>query len=378
MDYRADDFLFVSQEEKGFQSVVAEIEEKTTWQDAAVAALNVLPIDNEPLFASQYVVETGITEEELILDAMEGTGAVLMADGHPAPVREIALKSLLERAKVGGQALFKVSRRDFASIVNTCLKVQSESCQIVTVADKISAVLSDNYIPVSAVEVFETAAAKIRARFPNGEFVSGFVSHSLFAATYALNDESLLDVYRSQFPDLYSWDVEPMITIVTSNTGAAGVNIYPKFQCGRTQFIIGSPLTMEHRGGASIDKFSENLDIMYSVFTKAIKDFAKLQSVTIHHPIETFLNVAKRIGLPKKYALAASSDFESFLDTNYSNAHDIYMGLTEALFYAEGDERDKVFLANMQEILARSLSLNWKDYDTASCDWRAKADNKAA
>lgn len=376
MDIRSDNFLAVATTEKDFQNIVSKIEEKTSWQTTSIAGMSLIPLHNEPLFASEYAEETGIKEAELILDAMESTGVILMAKGYSAPVREQAIKSLLDRAKIGGQSLFKVSRKDFADIVNTCLKVQSDDCQIVSVADKISAVLSDNYVPIAATEIFSAVAEKLRRQFPKGEFVGGYINHSLFGATYALNDEDLLNVYRNQFPDLHDWDVNPILTVVTSNTGASGVNIYPKFQRGQTEFIIGSPLSMEHRGDASIDKFKENLDITYSIFTKAIKDFSKLRSVIIHHPIATFLNIAKRIGLPKNYATMAASDFAVFLDTNYSNAHDIYFGLTESLFYAENDGRDKIFLANMQEVLARALNLNWKDYDVSSSEWRL--DNQAA
>lgn len=59
MDIRSDNFLAVATTEKDFQNIVSKIEEKTSWQTTSIAGMSLIPLHNEPLFASEYACFAG-------------------------------------------------------------------------------------------------------------------------------------------------------------------------------------------------------------------------------------------------------------------------------------------------------------------------------
>ena len=66
----------------------------------------------------------------------------MRVNGELYPVRMTAYKSLPDRAKIGGTALPKLSRKVLAEVLNECLKLYSADALLLIRDEKISAVHS--------------------------------------------------------------------------------------------------------------------------------------------------------------------------------------------------------------------------------------------
>ena len=102
-----------------------------------------------------------------------------------------ANKSLLDRAKIGGTALPKLSRSVLAEVLNACLKLYSSSALLLIRDEKVSAVHSGDSTDYSVLPINEllgTLKAKLDARFPGNEYECGYCDHSLVSASWKMPD----------------------------------------------------------------------------------------------------------------------------------------------------------------------------------------------
>ena len=73
-------------------------------------------------------------------DTMEHTRLILKVRDELYPIRSCAIKTILERARVSGNALNKVQKTELAQILNYCMKVAGGDALLRFCEDKISAV----------------------------------------------------------------------------------------------------------------------------------------------------------------------------------------------------------------------------------------------
>ena len=69
------------------------------------------------------------------------------------PVRSTAYKSLLDRAKISGSALPKLSRQRLASVLNDCLELYSSETLLLIRDEKISAAHSGDSMDYSVLPI---------------------------------------------------------------------------------------------------------------------------------------------------------------------------------------------------------------------------------
>lgn len=95
------------------------------WIRCKVADLQVEPLgESSPLIGNLSAFAAG-TSQEAVKDTAENLGLAMRVNGELYPVRMTAYKSLLDRAKIGGTALPKLSREVLAEVLNECLKLYS-------------------------------------------------------------------------------------------------------------------------------------------------------------------------------------------------------------------------------------------------------------
>lgn len=112
------------------------------WRHCRVKDLSVEPLDrSSPLLATPGVFAAGISEEA-VRDTADNIGLALHLDGSLYPVRTTAYKSLLDRAKISGSGLTKLSKNELAQVLNTFLKHFSSEALVLVRDEKISAVHS--------------------------------------------------------------------------------------------------------------------------------------------------------------------------------------------------------------------------------------------
>lgn len=280
-------------------------------------------------------------------------------------LRDDAIRSLCDRAKISGQSLTKISRSVLVSFLKECFKVvKDEDGLIIKIGDKVSAILSDGYKVLEVNDVFESANETFKTSL-DAVFLSAIISKEIFDAVWEIKKfkSEILSCYSTSL--FSSKNTKPIIEVMTSNTGFSGANIYPKLKRGSLKFPIGKPLVLEHKGESSLKKFKENLELVYSLYKKSLKNFEDLKKIRIIHYKDCFKSVAKKIGLPKKYTALALEDFLDEVDgQNSVSAFDIYLGMTEILAYAQSYSKSNTLY--LEELLSRALFINWEDYDRMS------------
>ena len=88
-----------------------------------------------------------------------------------------AYKSLLDRAKIGGTALPKLSRTDLADVLNACLRLYYAEALLLLRDEKVAAVHSGDEADYSVLPVdglLEVLQKKLDERFPGSVFGTGY------------------------------------------------------------------------------------------------------------------------------------------------------------------------------------------------------------
>ena len=146
------------------------------WIRCKVADLQVEPLgESSPLIGNLSAFAAGISQEA-VKDTAENLGLAMRVNGELYPVRMTAYKSLLDRAKIGGTALPKLSREVLAEVLNECLKLYSADALLLIRDEKVSAVHSGDEVDYSVLsidELLKVLQAKLDARFSGNEFESG-------------------------------------------------------------------------------------------------------------------------------------------------------------------------------------------------------------
>jgi hypothetical protein len=353
--FNSDSYSYSSNNKDQFFREVAAMEENTEWENTKVKEIRILPrkdeIENPDLISHSGLLLNGI------------------------PLRNIAYPSLYDRAHVSGSALGKLSGENLSKVLNLCLQTADKDtiAQLVVCGNSVSAVHSDEYVRLPSEKVFQDIDSILKERFSSFKFRSGHIDHSLMVADYDIADKRISSQYGDMLEGL---NVTTAITVATSNIGLSGVRISPQFLHDGTDFIIGKPLIVKHKGkNATMDKIRENANMTYSLINKSIVSFSKMQEIPIQYPVPCFCNVAKRIGIPKKLAMAALEDYKMEVENKLlSNALELYIALTEVLSYAKYEKMPDHEIDDLKETVGRALSINFSDYDIPEIEWHMKKD----
>ena len=86
------------------------------------------PIEKDSPMGNLYMqIYDGNGKAEILEDTMENTSLLMRVNGETIPVRSCAIKTALERARISGNALSKVSKAVFAEILNYCILTRLQS-----------------------------------------------------------------------------------------------------------------------------------------------------------------------------------------------------------------------------------------------------------
>ncbi len=200
------------------------------WVRCPVKELSVESLDKmSPNHMNPSVFALGVGEEA-ISDTTEHLGLALKVNGELYPVRETAYKTLLDRAKIGGSILPKLSRETLARVLNECLHLSNTDALVLIRDEKVSAVHSGDETDYSVLDIdslLEKLTQKLDARFPGSEFEQGYADHSIASGLWKLSGqrESLIGAYiktLSAYNDKAKLDkIVPGVRFITSDTGVA-------------------------------------------------------------------------------------------------------------------------------------------------------------
>ena len=105
-----------------FIQFMKEREANSEWRKLKTKELNFLSVENGHMqYILDYFRKRG--KEELLEDTIQNTGLLLKQEEELYPIRNCAIKTIFERARISGNALMKVSKEVLANMLNECMNV---------------------------------------------------------------------------------------------------------------------------------------------------------------------------------------------------------------------------------------------------------------
>lgn len=344
--------------------------ESSQWVRCPVKDLSVESLDRmSPNHMNPSWFAFGVGEEA-ISDTTEHLGLALKVKGELYPVRETAYKTLLDRAKIGGSILPKLSRETLASVLNECLHLSNTDALVLIRDEKVSAVHSGDETDYSILEIdslLKKLTEKLDARFPGSEFEQGYADHSIASGLWKLSGqrESLIGAYiktLSAYNDKAKLDkIVPGVRFITSDTGVASAKVSALLLGGAYPIHIGGCIAVDHRHKTSIEDFNKALDQLFAQFGDSIKKLERLLEVYLNYPVNAMIRVCKKLALPKKAALEAIDMFEKTYGGGVATAHDVFMAMQEILYTlkCEGTPQSKMLTVEENIIFTWKQNPHW-------------------
>lgn len=305
---------------------------------------------------------------------MENTSLLLKVNGETYPVRSCAIKSILERARISGHALNKVSKKVFTQILNYCMDVASGDSLIKIADDKVSAVHGGDpkdYAVLEMLPLVQCVQTILDRDFSGNHFLTANFDHAIVTAIWSLDGQAdeLMDTYRKAVKErgiTEAMSARPGLRFTTSDVGVSAANLYPILLIGGSNRIVplGDPLKLDHKNGANLETFESGMDQLYACFKESIERQQQLMDVDIRYPYTTLLGVLKRIGITKKLSYEVADLFEGQNGVQTGcNAYQLYLAMSDVIFLAQCEGASGARIAQLEENVARALRINWHEYD---------------
>jgi len=351
-----------------------QLAKNSLWTRCKVNELQIEPLDEtSPLFTSPSSFAPGTTDTA-VEDTAQNLGLAMTIDGVCYPIRGTAYKSLLDRAKISGTALPKLSRKVLSDVLNECLKLYPSDALLLIRDEKVSAVHSGDTVDYSILpidELLSTLKNKLDARFPGSEFEKGYSDHSLTSALWTMpgQKDDLIGSYtkllESKGQTSMASKLIPGIRFMTSDTGVASAKVSALLVGGQYPIHIGGCIAVDHRHQSKIEDFDNALDQLFAQFGDSIAKLQKLAEEYLNYPVNAMTRICKKLSMPKKAAVEAISMYEMAYGGGPATAHDVFMALQEIPFILKTDGFPEGKLLIIEENLARTLSMKWSDFDLA-------------
>ena len=371
----ADNFRCTFDDPGDFIQFLKERKENSRWMTAPSRNLVFESLEKNTQMGELYLkLYDHDGRAEIIADTMENTSLLLKVNGETYPVRSCAIKSILERARISGHALNKVSKSIFTQILNYCMDVASGDSLIKVADDKVSAVHGGDpkdYAILEILPLVQCVRSILDRDFAGNHFLTANFDHSIVTAIWSLDGQAneLMETYRQAVAEkgvTEAMSARPGLRFTTSDVGVSAANLYPILLLGGSNRIIplGDPLKLDHKNGADLDAFASSMDQLYACFKESIERQQQLLDVEIRYPYTTMLGVLKCIGITKKMSYEVADLFAGQSGVSSGcNAYQLYLAMSDVIFLAQCEGASAYRIAQLEENIARALRINWHEYD---------------
>ena len=369
-----DSYSTTFSDRQAMQSYHEGLTKESRWQHCKVNELHVEPLDEaSPLYFAPEAFASG-TSTDAVEDTAKNLGLAILVNGGLYPVRTTAYKSLLDRAKISGNALTKLKRPVLAEVLNECLNIYSSEALVLIRDEKVSAVHSGDMTDYSVLpidELLDILGKKLDERFPGNIFERGYTDHALTSASWRMpaQKEDLLGTYaallKAQGKTKTADKLVPGVRFTTSDTGVASAKVSALLVGGQYPIHIGSCIAVDHRHQTKVEDFDAALDQLFAQFTTSVENLQALLEIELDYPVNAMTRVCKKLSMPKKAAVEAISMYEMAYGGGRATAHDVFMAMQEIPYIMKTDGAPESKLITLQETMARALTLRWSDYDLA-------------
>ena len=350
------------------------LSKESNWHRCKVKDLHVEPLDASSVLCRNPTAFAAGISADAVADTVEKLGLALRVDGKVYPVRTTAYKTLLDRAKIGGTSLPKLSRKDLASVLNACLAVQTSDALLLIRDEKVSAAHSGDVKDYSVLpmdELLLVLEKKMGERFPGFRFEGGYSDHSFTSGNWIFPDqkEELLGTYdqslRYYGNTAMASRLVPGIRFLTSDTGLASAKVSAMLMGTQHPIHIGSCIAVDHRHQKKVSDFGDALDQLFAQFCDSVAKLQSLLSIELEYPGNAMTRICKKLSLPKKESLEAIAMYEMAYGGGPASAHDVFMAMQEIPYLMKIHHTPEAKMLVVEENMARALSLKWSDFDLA-------------
>ena len=198
----ADNFRRTFDDPGDFIQFLKERKENSRWMTAPSRNLVFESLEKNTQMGELYLkLYDHDGRAEIIADTMENTSLLLKVNGETYPVRSCAIKSILERARISGHALNKVSKSIFTQILNYCMDVASGDSLIKVADDKVSAVHGGDpkdYAILEILPLVQCVRSILDRDFAGNHFLTANFDHSIVTSIWSLDGQAneLMESYR--------------------------------------------------------------------------------------------------------------------------------------------------------------------------------------
>ena len=358
-----------------FMSFLDEIEERADWMVCPTDSLYVTAAEMNPAVCRK--IQQTEDGEPLLNDTRLNTGLFIKANEKDYPLAITAMKTLQNRARIYGNALQDLDRPTFAGVLNDCLQVTSGQALLRLQEGKIRAVHGGDpkdYAVLPMPEIFEAANLYLEESYEKVTFSAGYFSHNLVTVSWQLQEPELLDTYRDlllQYGEQASEELSACIRVQSSDVASSGANIrcFLLEGSGKRPLILGSEIKLEHTNGATVEKFSGNLTQIFSCYQESVKKLERLFQLEIRYPDIAMEAMMKKVGIGKQLTARTVDHFRATHGTGKANGYELYCGICEAVFFAQCKGTSAASLIDLEEMVARCLSLRFEEYDVPGESW---------
>lgn len=351
-----------------------EQSKNSRWVKARVSDLEIQPLGKGSALSTDLPAFASGTTQDAVDDTANNLGLAMRVDGELFPMRMTAYKSLLDRAKIGGTALPKLSREVLAEVLNACLRLYSVDALLLIRDEKVAAVHSGDAVDYSVLPVDEllaTLKGKLDAQFNGNVFESGYCDHAMVSASWTMPNqkEDLIGTYAKLLSSLgkgtMSSKLMPGVRFMSSDTGVASAKVSALLMSGKCSIHIGGCIAVDHRHQSKVSDFDTALDQLFAQFGDSIAKLQKLLEIHLDYPVNAMTRVCKKLSLPKKAAVEAIAMYEMAYGGGPATAHDVFLAMQEIPFILRTGNTPESKMLVIEENMARALSFRWSDYDLA-------------
>ncbi len=386
-----EDYEFTTHNENALVREVKEMEKNSRWISDVTSKLLRLESIDGPIYAGDMARKHDL-EFDMVYETEQNGVKLIICYLHQAwCVRSTAMGTLHETAKLYGSAFGRMIPSSLAQTLNNGLAVARGKSLMLERYGKISAVHSGaegGYCVMPISELLEITQGKLKARFGISDFKYAYNRHDYTYAIWELPDaqSDLMNIYQKALDNAVSYNhainFMPAVRFTTSDTASSSACLLPMFKLpSGTYFRLSNGIQVEHKKTTKAGQkygvalFEEKADGLFAMFNETAEIIKKMAETEIWHPVNCLIGICNELRIPRKYADAAREEVERFaVNSPCMSMHDIYLSLSECVGYAKNAGASKNVIFNLEEMIARVLTLNWSDYDIGGVvAWGAKA-----
>lgn len=358
-----------------FAATITALTNAGRWEAGLVSKDLVTQAIDGPINAPE-VEELCKCDKETAFDTCENSHILMKVGLDTYCVRNTAIPSLFDTAKIQGSALGRLEPASLSEVVNRCLQVAKGSSLILFRAGKITAIMSDNaggYRIMPQKDLLEIALEKITKRFGFPDFKSGVVDHavSTFVVELPNAQKRLNDIYNGVIrPSGRTLELMPAVIFSTSDTGRSAATLKPVFRLMNDNFYypINNGLRVDHirskdKDADGLEKFAKLAGELHAKFNETQETIGRMAQTVLNYPLNAYIAIAKKIGVAQKYAKSGYEDLEAYCGGAPCSAHDVYLSLTRCFDAAAINGSSNSVRLALEDAVARVLTLRWEDYD---------------